>query len=191
MVCIAVQWSYQEFETFRSDIEDNFMATLELAPGLASRARDGRREERFVGTADLANFYRRPYGDGWALVGDAGYHKDPHTGQGITDALRDAELLSDAIEAGFGGSQALEHALAEYERERNEATFPIYDLTCKLARLEPPDPQMEQLLGALRTNQADTNRFIGTLAGTVPVQEFFAEENVNRIIAEASEPALA
>jgi flavin-dependent dehydrogenase len=163
MVCIAVQWPHQEFETFRADIEANFMQTLELAPGLSMRVRAGRREQRFIGTADLPNFYRKPYGDGWALVGDAGYHKDPHTGQGITDALRDAELLAEAIDAGFRGGQALNDALAGYERERNEATFPIYDLTCKMARLEPPDPEMAQLLGALRTNQAETNRFLARL----------------------------
>ena len=46
------------------------------------------------------NFYRRPYGDGWALVGDAGYHKDPILAIGISDAFRDAQLLADASDAG-------------------------------------------------------------------------------------------
>ena len=49
---------------------------LELAPGLAGRVRGGRRQERFVGTANTRNFLCKPFGPGWALVGDAGYHKD-------------------------------------------------------------------------------------------------------------------
>ncbi|HEX3244377.1 MAG TPA: NAD(P)/FAD-dependent oxidoreductase [Chloroflexota bacterium] len=184
-VCLAVQWPHSEFEAFRADIEGNFLRTLELAPDLAERVRDGRREARFVGTADMPNFYRRPYGPGWALVGDAGYHKDPHTGQGITDAFRDAELLSDAIDEGFTDREPLNEALAQYERRRNDATMAMYDFTCKLASLEPPAPEMQQLFAALQGNQMETNRFFGAIAGTVPVQEFFAEENIGRIIAEA------
>ena len=45
-------------------------------------------------------FLRQAYGPGWALVGDAGYFKDPLTAHGITDALRDAELLANAAAAG-------------------------------------------------------------------------------------------
>jgi len=51
----------------------------------------------------LPNYVRRPYGPGWALVGDAAYHKDPVTGLGITDAFLDAALLADALDAGFSG----------------------------------------------------------------------------------------
>ena len=53
-----------------------------------------------------------PFGPGWALVGDAGYFKDPITTHGITDALRDAELLSDAVLAdgvGAASADALAH----------------------------------------------------------------------------------
>jgi len=51
-----------EFETFRSDVEGNFLRTLELAPDLARRLRSGRRARHFVGTAELPNFFRKPYG---------------------------------------------------------------------------------------------------------------------------------
>jgi flavin-dependent dehydrogenase len=72
LVCIVIQWPYREFHAFRADIEGNFLKTVDLVPELAERMRHGRREERFVGTADLPNFFRKPYGPGWALVGDAG-----------------------------------------------------------------------------------------------------------------------
>ncbi len=185
LVCIGIQWQHREFRAFRADIEGNFLKTVALVPAFAELVHNGRREERFVGTADLPNFFRKPYGPGWALVGDAGYHKDPHLGQGITDAFRDAELVAEAIDAGLSGRQPLEEALADYERQRNELTMPIYELNSRFAALEPPPLEMQQLFGALCGNQYETNRFFGTIAGTVPIPEFFAPENVARIIGAA------
>jgi flavin-dependent dehydrogenase len=153
--------------------------------------RAGRREERFAGTADLPNFFRRPYGPGWALVGDAGFHKDPFLAQGISDAFRDAELLAEALDAGLAGRRPLEAALAEYEQRRNEAALPFYELNYQAATLEPPAPQLLQLRAALRGNPEDTARFFGVNAGTVPVAEFFAPENVQRILASGAGPVAA
>jgi len=80
---------------YRADIDRSFHESLDLAPSLAQRVRAGERVERYRFTTDLDGFLRRPSGPGWALVGDAGYHKDPVTAQGIRDAFRDAELLAD------------------------------------------------------------------------------------------------
>jgi flavin-dependent dehydrogenase len=179
---ILVGWPHEEFHAFRADIEGNFLKTLELAPAFAERVRQGRREERFSGTAELYNFYRKPYGPGWALVGDAGYHKAPDTAQGITDAFRDAELVAEAVDAGISGKRPMEESLAEYEQRRNAATLPMYEFTCQFAMLEPPPPEMLQLFAALRHDQEQTNRFFGTIAGTVPIPEFFAPENLGRIM---------
>lgn len=186
LAAIIVGWPHDEFHTYRADIERNFLKTLELAPALAERVRQGRREERFTGTAELFNFFRRPHGPGWALVGDAGYHKDPITAQGISDAFRDAELLAEAVDAGLSGKRPVEEAMAEYEQRRNEAALPIYEFTCQLATLEPPPPEMQQLFAALRYDQEQTNRFMGILAGTVPIPEFFAPENMGRIMGAAT-----
>ncbi len=185
---IIVYWPNAAFHEIRSDIEGNFWKALELVPGLAERCRSGQRAEPFRGTADLPNFYRKPYGPGWALVGDAGYHKDPITAQGITDAVRDADWLTEAIDAGLAGRRPLEEAFAQYERVRNEATGPLYELTCGFATLQPPPPEVQQLLAALRHNQEQTNRYIGAIVGTVPIPEFFAPENIERIM-RAVEPA--
>lgn len=145
---------------------------------MAERVCSGRRVEQFYGSAGLPFFFRKPYGPGWALVGDAGYHKDPITAQGITDAFRDAELLSEAIDAGLSGRQLLDAALACYEQQRDEAAMPIYEFTYQLAALRPPAPEMQQLFAALRHNQEQTDRFFGIVAGTVPIPEFFAPENL-------------
>jgi flavin-dependent dehydrogenase len=185
LACVYVAWPKQEFRTFRSDIENSYLKTVELVSKLAERVRAGKREERFVGTAVLPNFFCKPYGPGWALVGDAGYHKDPVTAQGITDAFRDAELLAEAIDAGFSGQRPLEEALAGYERQRNQAAMPMFDNTCRRAALAPPTPEMRKLLAALRGNQKETDNFLGTLQGTVSIPKFFAPENVQRIISAA------
>jgi 2-polyprenyl-6-methoxyphenol hydroxylase-like FAD-dependent oxidoreductase len=186
---VIVYWPAAAFHEVRTDIERHFLAALDLAPGLAERVRGGTRVEHFRGTADLPNFYRRPHGPGWALVGDAGYHKDPITAQGITDAFRDAELLATAIDDGLAGRRPLAEALAAYEQMRNETTRPLYELTGQFAALQPPPPEMQHLLGALRHNQAQADRFIGTVAGTVPIAEFFAPENIERIMAGAEATA--
>ncbi len=186
LTCIIVGWPHEEFHAYRADIEGNFLKTLELAPALAERVRQGRREERFTGTAELYNFFRRPHGPGWALVGDAGYHKDSITAQGISDAFRDAELVAEAVNASLSGKRPIEEAMLQYEQRRNEAALPIYEFTCQLAALEPP-PEMQQLFAALRRDQEQTNRFFGTLAGTVPVAEFFAPKNIEQILGAAAQ----
>ena len=182
LTLVVVVWTKSEFGEVRADIEGSFLKALrQLTPELADRVQQGKREERFVGTAELPNFFRKPYGSGWTLVGDAGYHKDPATAQGITDAFHHAELLAEAIDAGFSGKQPLEEALAEYERRRNEDAIPRYQLACDLARLAVPPPEMQRLFSALRNNQGEADRFFGALAGTVPIPEFFAPENVEQV----------
>lgn len=182
---LIVYWPHDAFHAVRSDIEGHYLQALELVPELAERVRRSERTERYTGTADLPFFFRKPYGPGWALVGDAGYHKDPITALGITDAFRDAELLAEAIDAGFSGRQPLEDALAAYEQARNAAALPVYQLTLDFAGLAPPPPEMQQLMAALRDKPEETSRFFGTLTGAVPVSEFFAPENIGRILGAA------
>ena len=181
-IMAIIYWPSAAFREVRADIEGNFMRALDLAPDLGERIRGGKRTERFRGTVDLPNFYRKPYGSGWALVGDAGYHKDPITAQGISDAFRDAELLANAIDDGFAGRVPIADALAGYEQRRNETTFAMYEMTRQFAMLEPPPAEQQQLMAALLHNQEEMDRFFGTVAGTVPIAEFFAPENIDRIM---------
>jgi 2-polyprenyl-6-methoxyphenol hydroxylase-like FAD-dependent oxidoreductase len=186
LTVVLTSCPHDEFGQFRADVEGNYYKTLELVPELAERVRAGRREDRFVGTSSTANFFRKPYGQGWALVGDAGYHKDPSTAQGISDSFRDAELLAEAIDQGSSGRRALEEALSDYERERNLSVMAMYDFTVQLANIaQPPTPQMQQLLFALQGNQEQIDRLLGAWAGTVPIPDFFAPENIERIATAA------
>jgi flavin-dependent dehydrogenase len=187
LTCIIAGLPNDQFPAYRADVQAAFSNILEQAPAFAERVRLGRREDRFSGTAEMRNFFRKPFGPGWALVGDAGYHKDPITAQGISDAFRDAELLTEAVDAGLSGTRRIEEAMADYQQRRNESAMPLYDLTCQFAMLEPPPPEMQQLFAALRGNRPQADRFMGTLAGTVPIPEFFAPENVGSIVAAQSQ----
>ena len=186
LTCIFAAWKNSEFSLYRSAVEANYLSTLGAVPGLTERLLDGKREHKFMGTADLPNFFSKPYGLGWALVGDAGYHKDPFTGQGIANAFCDAERLANAIDAGLSGARPLEEALHGYELQRNQAVLPMYEQTCHLATLDPPSPDEQKLFAALRGNQPETDRLFGAiLAGTVPVEEYFSPDNVRRIVSSA------
>ena len=63
------------------------------------------------------NYRRQSFGPGWALVGDAGYHKDPFTGWGITDAFKYAQLLADLAGETLGGGRPFTETLAEYQSQ--------------------------------------------------------------------------
>jgi flavin-dependent dehydrogenase len=180
--CVGLQFPREELAAFRADIAGNFLQMVELVPELAVRVHNAKQTERFLGVTDIPNFFRKPYGAGWALVGDAGYHKDPYTAQGISDAFFSAKLLAEAIDAGFSGHQPLEEALAEYEQQRNAEVLPRYEFNYQLATFEPPPLEMQQLFAALRNNQAETSNFFGTISGTVPMSEFFSPANLQRII---------
>ena len=175
-----------EFEEVRSDPERHLVNALRLVVDLEGPFRAAARIERVRGTSDLRNFFRHPWGGGWALVGDAGYHKDPILAQGISDAFRSAEWLADAVHAGLSGARPLNEALEEYQRTRDEKLAPMYELSCSLATLEPPSPETLALYQALRTNPAERNRFFGTLGGAVSPLEYYAADNLQRIINSAS-----
>jgi 2-polyprenyl-6-methoxyphenol hydroxylase-like FAD-dependent oxidoreductase len=177
-------WPFAEFQASKKGTEGNCLEVLELVAPFAERVRAARQEARFVGMA-LPNFFRKPFGPGWALVGDAGYNKDFITAQGITDAFHDAELCSAALDKVFSGTQPFDTAMSEYQRTRDARVKAMYDFTCQLATLEPPPPEMQQLLGAIHGNQKAMDDFARMNAGTISPDEFFAPENVNAIMATA------
>jgi 2-polyprenyl-6-methoxyphenol hydroxylase-like FAD-dependent oxidoreductase len=181
-------WPYLEFGTNKRDIEGNYMANIELVPDFAERIRGATREERFVGAA-VPNFFRKPYGPGWALVGDAGYHKDFITAQGIHDAFRDAELCATALGQALTGTRSFDEAMADYHSARDEQVLPIYEFTTQLATLEPPPPDLQRLLAAAHGNQDAMDGFARVNAGVTSPADYFSDDNVTRILAEAQASA--
>jgi len=175
-----------EFEEVRSDLDRFIIDALALVADFEEPFRRANRVGPIMGMRDIPNFFRQAHGNGWALVGDAAYHKDPIIAQGISDAFRSAEWLAEAVHAGLSGAGPLNDALAEYQRIRDEQFTPMYELSCSLATLEPPSSEMLALYQALRTNPIERNRFFGTLGGAVPPSEYYAQENLQRIIGGAS-----
>ena len=106
-------------------------------PELARTVEKGRITAPLRGYAALPNHLLRPSGPGWALVGDAGYHRDPITGHGMTDAFRDAELLADAADTVLRRTCPEGVAMARYERQRNAALAPTFALTRALGAFPP------------------------------------------------------
>jgi 2-polyprenyl-6-methoxyphenol hydroxylase-like FAD-dependent oxidoreductase len=182
LTLIIVGWPHAEFEANKNDIEGHYLRALDLAPAFAERVRGARREARFAGAA-VPNYFRRPYGNGWALVGDAGYNKDPITAQGISDAFRDAEGCTTALDAAWSGTRMFDDAMGAWQRARDEHVLPMYEYTCQLAMLQPPPPEMQQLFGAIHGNREAMDGFARMNAGTISPAEFFAPANVGRIMA--------
>ena len=143
----------------------------------------------FLGGA-VPGFFRTPFGPGWALVGDAGYNKDPITAQGISDAFSDAERCSAAVHAWLSGGSTYDAAMSSWQQARDNGAMPIYEFTSQLATLEPPPPEMQQLLGAVHGNQAAMDGFVSVIAGTVSPVEFFSPDNIGRITQAAARQAV-
>jgi len=185
LTMLVVGWPQAESRAYKADVEANYLKTLELAPEFADRVRAAKREARFAG-GSVPNFFRKPFGRGWALVGDAGYNKDPITAQGISDAFRDAEQCSAALDDAFSGVRPFEDAMFAYQQARDTHALPIYDFTTQLATLEMPPPEMQQLLGAVYGNPDAMDAFVSVVAGTVSPVEFFDPDHIGRIMSAAA-----
>jgi 2-polyprenyl-6-methoxyphenol hydroxylase-like FAD-dependent oxidoreductase len=194
LTLLVLGWPYAEAAAYRADVQANYLKTLELVPEVAERVRAATRVERFTG-GSVANYFRRPFGPGWALIGDAGYNKDPITAQGISDAFHDAERCADALDAVFSGRLSFGAAMSAYHQERDAKAMPIFEFTTQMAALEPPPPEMQQLLAGVHGNQAATDAFISVVAGTLSPLDFFDPGHLGAIMAaaraRAGEPALA
>jgi 2-polyprenyl-6-methoxyphenol hydroxylase-like FAD-dependent oxidoreductase len=187
LTLVVVGWPYAEAAAYKSDIEGNYHRTVELAPEFAERMQAATRVAPFTGGA-VPNFLRKPYGPGWALVGDAGYTKDPITAQGISDAFRDAELCAAALDEVFRGTASFDDAMSAYQLTRDARALPIYEFTTQLATLAPPPPEVGQLLGAAAGQQWAMDLFAGVIAGSVSPAEFFAPDTIGRILGAVPVP---
>jgi 2-polyprenyl-6-methoxyphenol hydroxylase-like FAD-dependent oxidoreductase len=185
LTVVPFGWPVEEFHANRGDIEGNFLKTVELSPAFAERVRGATRESKFIGSAELPGYFRKPYGPGWALVGDAGYHKNPITAMGINDAFRDAELVAAAIHDDLAGTRSYEDGMRAYQETRDHDAGPVYEFTDEFAQLQPPPPELMQLIGAMHGNQDAMDQFVSVQAATMPAPEFFAPENVGRIMSQA------
>jgi flavin-dependent dehydrogenase len=168
LTCVWVGRANDQWPAYRADIEGQYLAGLD--PSLLARVQRGRRETPFKGTHRLPNYYRDCAGPGWALVGDAAYHRDPLTGMGIGDAFLGAELLSEAIDRGLGGD--LDAALQGYQQALRERTAAVFEYTLMSAGLKDPEPQA-RLNRAIAADADLAQRFMNVLGGSAPFRTLF------------------
>jgi flavin-dependent dehydrogenase len=181
---VLVGCPFAHAREFRRNLDANYLATIDLAgelvPDLAGQLRAAERVERIVG-GGVPNFFRTPFGPGWALVGDAGYTKDPVTAQGISDAFLSAEWCAAALHDTFTGRRGYDDAMGEYQQRRDRGAMSLYEFTTRLATLEPPPPEMQQLLASIAGNQQAMDDFVSVNAGTLSPEELFVPPSVEAL----------
>jgi flavin-dependent dehydrogenase len=176
----------ERFTEFRADIERNFRVALrQTAPDLAKAVESGTRAEKFYGARYPDNFYRVSHGPGWALVGDAGYHKDPFTGLGISDAFIYADSLAERVHEGMSGMRALTDALACYQQARDAESKSLYDFTCTASTLVLP-PGYVKALRALPSSPDHARQWFRMMGGGLSGREFFTAENMRSLMDAAA-----
>jgi 2-polyprenyl-6-methoxyphenol hydroxylase-like FAD-dependent oxidoreductase len=130
-----VQCRRVERHAFRADMHSSYLAALASFPAVADVLDGATQEGPLRGMFDLPTYFRQAYGAGWALAGDAAHHKDPLIARGISDAFRDAELLSQAVASSLGGATDPTLALARYQAVREATSWEVSALNHRLAEL--------------------------------------------------------
>lgn len=181
LTLLLVGCPFAQASDFRRDVEASYFEAIKRDPEWADRLRAATRVERFTG-GGVPNFYRKPYGPGWALVGDAGHTKDSITAQGICNAFVDAERVAAALDGIWAEGGSFDEAMGRYQAERDAATLPMYEFTTQLAALEPPPPELQELLGAMAGNQPAMDAFVSLNAGTMSPPEFFDPDHLARLL---------
>ncbi|MEU5695099.1 NAD(P)/FAD-dependent oxidoreductase [Actinosynnema sp. NPDC020468] len=186
---LAVMRRRDRFGEFRADVEGSFQEIFDqVAPELGEQLRDsGERAENWRPMRYPDNYYRRSHGPGWALVGDAGYHKDPFTGWGITDAFKYGELLAGLLHQGLSGERPIDDATAEYAKLRDEESAGTFELTTSISELTL-SPYYDSVFRATSQSPTGIKQFFGLIAGGIPGEQYFSPANLERMYDEVDFP---
>jgi len=168
LTCLWVGRANGEWPAYKADIEQVYLAGLDGQ--LRERVQAGRRVTPFKGTHRLPNRYQACWGEGWALVGDAAYHRDPLTGMGIGDAFLGADLLAAAIDAGLRADLA--SALAGYQQALWDRTGHVFDYTIQSAALKDPAP-LAPLYAEIGRRPQMVQLLMNVLGGSAPSRSLF------------------
>ncbi|MFI6644614.1 NAD(P)/FAD-dependent oxidoreductase [Streptomyces sp. NPDC050504] len=175
LTLLMTYFPQDEFSGVRKDAEPFYLdAFRTTAPELYERMRAGRREEQLYGTGHQENYFRKAYGPGWALVGDAVNHKDSITARGITEAFVQAQSLTDRIGQSLHDDAALEDALRGYEDDLDGEALSHYQGALNVAELKPEG--RAELLRKLVGHQELIDRYFSTLSGACSIDDFYNTE---------------
>lgn len=134
LACVFAGRPRRLMPAFSSDPDGEFLRLLRQAGvDLLDRVSAGSRVSPFRGTPGLPGFIRQAHGPGWALVGDAGYTKDPISAHGISDALRDAELCATAVDRALRLPEEERQALTDFQMVRDRLSSVMFSESQALA----------------------------------------------------------
>jgi 2-polyprenyl-6-methoxyphenol hydroxylase-like FAD-dependent oxidoreductase len=187
-IWMAIVYLPQEgFEAFRAGKDDNFWAAMDRDPRVGPRMRSGRQVTPIRGAGDFVNFIREPVGEGWALVGDAGQHKDPIFGQGIGDAVRSAESLADRLLDAESAGTDWDSALARFRIERDLDLVPNFQWMIQGKPADLTEGDFDAIMDGLGSDAQQAERFINVFSHAVSGAEFFGRLNASNLLGR--EPA--
>ncbi|MGY1606253.1 MULTISPECIES: NAD(P)/FAD-dependent oxidoreductase [unclassified Geodermatophilus] len=156
LVCVFAGTSAQRFRELPGTAADRFGALLTaVSPAAAERVAAARPVGRLRGFGGVPGFLRRAGGPGWALVGDAGYFKDPLSTHGMSDALRDAELLALALTDALSGRVPEAAALAAFQSQRDRLSDALFTVTERVAAHDWTEEELRRLLRELSAAMSD------------------------------------
>jgi flavin-dependent dehydrogenase len=188
---VVTYFPQDRFSEIRTDpLTAHRAAVRALAPDLDECMADGEQVDRLVGTANQRNFFRQAHGPGWALVGDAGHHRDSITARGITNAFRQAELLDDELPGDLADESGLDAALSRFAGRRDRALMDCYRSTLGSARLQV-DPLRLRMLRTISAMPEQTARFFALSAGLMSMDDFLTAELIASVAAGPRDRELA
>ncbi|MFD3702475.1 NAD(P)/FAD-dependent oxidoreductase [Nocardia sp. NPDC058658] len=189
LALVAVMRKRDRFRDFRTDPDAGVQEIVDqIDPEIGARLRDtGKRVEPFRPMLYPDNYRRQSFGPGWALVGDAGYHKDPFTGWGITDAFKYSQLLADLVHESLSGARPFEQTMPEYQRERDAQSASTYELTQSISELTLT-PYYDSVFRAASLSPHYSKKFFGLIAGLYPPDKFFGEAELSALYEEVDFP---
>jgi flavin-dependent dehydrogenase len=126
--------------TLRGNVREGYHRLLSAHPTAAALLRGATCDGGYRSFPGTPGYLRAAHGDGWALVGDAGYFKDPVSAHGITDALIDAELLADALARVLLDGADADDELGRYQGRRDEMAALLMPPIARLAGFELDGP---------------------------------------------------
>jgi flavin-dependent dehydrogenase len=191
--CLILEVQKEDFLGIRKDPTMWFRNEFSTLPGMAGRFEHAQLEGRMLGTRGVENFFRKPFGPGWALTGDAAYVKDPCTGYGIGDALLQSFLIAKALGAWLDGAE-WEDTMEAYAQRRDTALRPLFEQTVAAASAQDvPYHKLDALRVALLSHH-DARRVISRLPGLLdqmfePMDRFRHAVIANLYEAEVDTPA--
>jgi flavin-dependent dehydrogenase len=169
-------------QELRADRTGALEAGVELWPELGEVVATGRRAAPVQLMTNWHGFFRQATGPGWVLIGDAGHFKDPTPGQGISDALHQAETLAPTIERSL--DRGSERPLRSWWRRRDRESMDMYWFAHQIGESSFA-PLLSQTVNArLATDPELVDRFLRVLGRDLPASQLLTPPTVASVVAE-------